>query len=270
MIAPRVLISASAGSGKTYKLVHHFLGVMYDGLLAPNRDRQPQVAERILTATFTRSAAGEIIDRILGVIANAMLDPKKRQELCTELGAADLGEKDCASLLRSLVTALHRLRVCTLDSFLVRSAQAFSTELGLPARWTILDDAADQSACLEAVDQILTEKSGNPADFAQMLDLIIMLNQQRLPLQVRDRLVTHLKGAEPALSAGPPEAWEAIAPDPDDLLGDADLAHFVANFSIAAEPFIPKTAKTNKPNGNWVNAIVNVAEAVHNRAWEKL
>ena len=53
--SPHQLILASAGTGKTYNLVVHFVGLLL-------RDVSP---EKILATTFTRKAAGEILDRVL-------------------------------------------------------------------------------------------------------------------------------------------------------------------------------------------------------------
>ncbi|MEI8196451.1 MAG: UvrD-helicase domain-containing protein, partial [Phycisphaerae bacterium] len=74
---PCILIAASAGSGKTYQLTRHFLRLLRQGVAAG----APDVAERILATTFTRAAAREITSRILQALAQAILDPAKRQEL---------------------------------------------------------------------------------------------------------------------------------------------------------------------------------------------
>ena len=187
MKSPRVLISASAGSGKTYQLVHHFLGILYDVLLQPAAQRSPAGHRRcrILAATFTRAAAGEIIDRILKRVAEAAARSQRAGRALGQqsLRAASSGEEECGKLLQALVASLHRLRVCTLDSFLIRSSQAFSTELGLPDNWTILDDAADKSVALEAIDQLLTEHAADPQRSDMMLGLLIRCAESTAAIQ---------------------------------------------------------------------------------------
>ena len=71
-----MLISASAGTGKTYQLSLRFLG-----LLALNGGNHP---ERLIAITFTRKAAGEFKDRILTDLAAGATD---------EAGAARLKER---------------------------------------------------------------------------------------------------------------------------------------------------------------------------------
>lgn len=61
-----ILISASAGTGKTYQLSLRFLA-----LLALNRGSHP---ERLIAVTFTRKAAGEFKDRILTDLAAGATD----------------------------------------------------------------------------------------------------------------------------------------------------------------------------------------------------
>ena len=50
-----VVIRASAGTGKTYQLSNRFIGLLAAGV----------PPEQILATTFTRKAAGEILDRVL-------------------------------------------------------------------------------------------------------------------------------------------------------------------------------------------------------------
>ena len=59
---PHKLFLASAGTGKTYKLAVQFVGLLMRGV-------EP---ERILATTFTRKAAGEILDRVLAHLVDAI------------------------------------------------------------------------------------------------------------------------------------------------------------------------------------------------------
>ncbi len=58
------VIRASAGSGKTHQLTNRKLGLLATGV-------DPDV---ILATTFTRKAAGEILDRVLERLAKAAGD----------------------------------------------------------------------------------------------------------------------------------------------------------------------------------------------------
>ena len=69
--APRELVLASAGSGKTYHLSSRIIMLLAAG--APT--------DEVLASTFTRKAAGEILERVLVRIAEGALDAGKAQEL---------------------------------------------------------------------------------------------------------------------------------------------------------------------------------------------
>src|SRR6185436_10773775 len=127
--ASRLLIRASAGTGKTFQLSNRYLALLRH---AP--------ADRILAVTFTRKAAGEILERILTRLADAVLDDKKRQDLSKFLGGKELTADECRALLASTVRQLHRVKVATLDSFFSRLATSMPLELGLSPNWSIADD----------------------------------------------------------------------------------------------------------------------------------
>ena len=76
MTSSHQLILASAGTGKTYRLTGRFLDILFD-------DVPP---ERILATTFTRKAAGEILDRVLKRLVEATEDAEQRAELSRQLG----------------------------------------------------------------------------------------------------------------------------------------------------------------------------------------
>ena len=67
---PHTVIRASAGSGKTFQLTNRYLGLLLDGV----------PPEKILAVTFTRKAAGEILDRILLRLAEAAANDAKLNE----------------------------------------------------------------------------------------------------------------------------------------------------------------------------------------------
>ena len=65
------MIRASAGTGKTFQLTNRFIRLLLYGA-AP---------ERIIALTFTRKAAGEFFEGILGKLAKASQDSSAAADL---------------------------------------------------------------------------------------------------------------------------------------------------------------------------------------------
>jgi ATP-dependent exoDNAse (exonuclease V) beta subunit len=170
------LVSASAGSGKTFKLVHAFVRELHRAVLAGDHS----VVDRVLAATFTRAAAGEMVDRILRRLAEAVCIPGERHKLCEELGCGDLSDGDCEQLLLAVLRRLHRFRIGTVDSFLVAAARAFAPELGLADGWAVLDEASEAELEVAAIDGMLRRLAvAPPEEFAATCDLLVAAGQDR-------------------------------------------------------------------------------------------
>ena len=137
---------ASAGTGKTWLLSGRFL----DLLLAGEEPR------RILATTFTRAAAGEILDRVLERLLEAAEDPEKRAELAagrTFGGTFEAGE--AVTLLARLTRELDRFQVRTLDSFFVHLGRLFALDLDLAPQWTIAVGPEESALEDEAIARLL-------------------------------------------------------------------------------------------------------------------
>ena len=97
---PSTLILASAGTGKTYALSSRYIDLLERGV-SPSR---------ILATTFTRQAAGEILDRVL----------------------LRLLEGRNVGAMRAMLQGIDRVRVSTLDSLFSQIAAGSATDVGLP------------------------------------------------------------------------------------------------------------------------------------------
>ena len=147
---PHTLIRASAGTGKTFQLSNRYLGLMQAGAMP----------DQILATTFTRKAAGEILDRVVVRLAEAALNEPARRELAKWLSSPSLSQDRCHQLLQVLIRQLHRLKICTLDSFFAQLAGSFSLELGLPP----------DSAHHRAIARQLLAKRGDRDDAQERLE----------------------------------------------------------------------------------------------------
>ena len=125
-----VAITASAGSGKTYQLARRFLMLMAHGV-AP---------ERIIALTFSRKAAGEIGDAVVGQLVRAASDAAAAAAAAKEIHRPGLTPSDFRAMLRALVDQLARLHIGTLDSFTVGVVRAFPLELGLGLGLELMDN----------------------------------------------------------------------------------------------------------------------------------
>ncbi len=160
---PRKLVIASAGSGKTYHLASCFIQLLAAGV--PHSE--------ILASTFTRRAAGEILERVLVRLAESAIDAEKARTLSQDTRNEVLGNSSaCRTLLARVLIDLHQMNVSTLDAFFIRVARSFSHELGLAPGWTISDDVAKDQLRTEAVQTVLAE-----SDTSEWTGLLRRLNK---------------------------------------------------------------------------------------------
>jgi ATP-dependent exoDNAse (exonuclease V) beta subunit len=181
-----IIIKASAGSGKTYKLSNRYIGILFSQA-AP---------ETILASTFTRKAAGEILARILTRLSDAALCNDKYAELSEALQKDHLPPCPDAGELQRITAQtarnLYKLRISTLDSLFNKIATAFTFELGLPPGWTILDEAGYERIIHEGVHQVLADSPKNDAK-----KLLSLLHQGREEQTVTKEIIELAKNYLP-------------------------------------------------------------------------
>ncbi|MBX3440379.1 MAG: UvrD-helicase domain-containing protein, partial [Planctomycetaceae bacterium] len=155
-----LMIRASAGSGKTFQLTNRYLRQLMEGT----------PAAEILATTFTRKAAGEILGRVLMRLSRAALSDDDAAQLAFELGGESYTPREFCDTLARTLRELHRLSVCTLDSFFARLATSFTLELGLPPGWEIVDEQDDQQLRAQAIADVLRDE--RTTDLVQLTSLL--------------------------------------------------------------------------------------------------
>lgn len=233
------VISASAGSGKTYRLTNRYLALLADGV----------PPTQLWATTFTRKAAGEILDRLLSRLTDAAASDEGAHGLATAMDRPAMTRSDCVRLLRTLLAEIHRLRIGTMDSLFQRMAGPFAMELGLPAGWSVADEADIQSERENALDGALSGDERRIEELARLYERLSPLQAQR---GVRDDLLEKVNRLYAAFLAVPAAGWQtAVGVKPgvpvDDIIARAagfDLQHKTANKELAKDI-------TRARNGQW-------------------
>jgi ATP-dependent helicase/nuclease subunit A len=70
----------------------------------------------------------------------------------------------CLDALQGLLAKLHRLKICTLDSYFSKLAGSFSLELGLPPGWRIIEELHDRRLRSESIETLLTDPQTSDLD----------------------------------------------------------------------------------------------------------
>ena len=244
---PRRLFLASAGTGKTYQLTNRFLALLARGV----------PPDRILATTFTRKAAGEILDRVLARLAAAAGGGKELATLNQEAGTdLPLGTEDARRLLRSAVLALDRFQVRTLDSYFIRLAKLFDLELGLPPDWRVVDELEDEEQRAEALMEVLER-----ADPGSLIELLRELQLGGAQRSVHDRSLKLLRQTYATLAESTAEAWRAVQPPP--LPDEQRIAEAVGFL----EEFAPPRTKAGAPNKLWATEIQRLQTDFDQQEW---
>ena len=118
------MIRASAGSGKTYRLVNRYIRLLLMG----------QAPERIIALTFTRKAAGEFFEGILKRLAESVVNEAQRKKLSRNIELPELTAADYRRALRKLLERMPQLALGTIDGFFHRVLGMFSLEYGFKRR----------------------------------------------------------------------------------------------------------------------------------------
>ncbi len=180
-----ILISASAGTGKTYQLSLRYLAI-----LALNGGKNP---ERLIAITFTRKAAGEFKDRILTDLAKGAssdaeaatlkdrlwnvikgtehtpgLSPNKPESWRDEVLTRDY----FVQMLKNLSQNLIRLNLCTIDSLFSQIASGNTYELGVSG-FSMISDTEETLAKKEALLSLYREASLDPEKIREFEDIFL-------------------------------------------------------------------------------------------------
>jgi ATP-dependent helicase/nuclease subunit A len=239
---PHTVIRASAGTGKTYQLAARFIGLLSAGA-------RP---DEILATTFTRKAAGEVLDRMLFWLAQAAADDGERARLVKATGDKSLTADKCRELLIATVRRLHMLRVGTLDSYFLQVATSFGHELGLPPGWSICDELIDALLRDEAIELVLSR--GRLSDLATLVHSLTKGAAARSVARLVSDTVSSLfelyRETEPA-------AWERIGVckglTPEEM-----------------EETLEAIAKFTLPEGQWCKTRDKDLEKARLGEWERL
>ncbi|MCB9914550.1 MAG: UvrD-helicase domain-containing protein [Planctomycetes bacterium] len=237
---------ASAGTGKTFRLTNRFLALLFAGA-------EP---ERILATTFTRKAAGEILDRVLERLVEAVESDDGLAALRSALGDDALDEVRCRGLLARLTRALDTFQVRTLDAFFVHLVRLFALDLDLPPDWSIADEHEGEALRAGAIQDVLAE--GDPAE---LLALLRDLQRGGGKRAVQAALLDHAARLRPIALEASAGAWEAVAAPARD---EAALERAVQALRAAELP----RNKKEEPDGRYVKALAKLLGAVEAGHWD--
>ncbi|HWB20699.1 MAG TPA: UvrD-helicase domain-containing protein [Phycisphaerales bacterium] len=256
--SPHGLVMASAGTGKTFQLTSRYLLHALRESAAEHAGERADVAS-ILATTFTRKAAGEILERILDRLSLAAMDAAKLAELRQQLGIP-LTALQCQTLLASLLRNLDRVSIETIDAFFMRVAKLFALELGITPNWRIAEPQEDDDLREEALDALLEE-----GDRAELLAQLESLAGGNLNRSVRQAVLNAVGSVYQnyLLADCREEVWAIIGPR-NTLLTKQQLDSALHGLTGIALP----TTKKGEPNKNWQKAHVNAVLAAGEGDWE--
>lgn len=158
--APVSVFSASAGAGKTYRLVAEYIATALSDV------NNPRIFAKILALTFTNKAANEMKRRVLETLKE--FSENEDLGLAADIGKTIkqiIGISEPELVFRSRIVLKEMLHdygsiaIGTLDQFTHRLVRTFAIELGLPGKF---DVEIDQGLLLDlAVNRLLQDIGKN-------------------------------------------------------------------------------------------------------------
>ena len=124
-----LVVTASAGSGKTRVMTERFINLVI---------KNKTSADRILCVTFTKLAAEELKTRLSKALRNAMLSAEESEAL----------------RLRSEIEKLPSASISTVDSFCNTIVKKYFYAVGVDPQFTIIDEKSSAKLKKVAMDEL--------------------------------------------------------------------------------------------------------------------
>ncbi|MDB4614498.1 UvrD-helicase domain-containing protein, partial [bacterium] len=106
--------------------------------------------------------------------------------------------------LVEITQSLHRIRVSTLDAFFVKLAGNFAQELGLPAGWSIVDEADEKMIKQRAVERMLQR------DSKSLLRILNLMQKGETKRSVSNRVLTTVSDLYQQYRISDEPAWNSF------------------------------------------------------------
>ncbi len=169
---------ASAGTGKTEQLALRFISLL--DFSSP---------DSTLAVTFTRNAAGEILERIIKRLINAYYFNDEKKKLEEELQLSTPLEQEKLKLWISvIIDKLPRLSISTLDSFFYQIIACYPLELGLNSAPDIAQGYVDKKLKNKVIKQLFAQAKNVPEFLTSLKDIIAGLTENKESGKITDRI----------------------------------------------------------------------------------
>jgi ATP-dependent helicase/nuclease subunit A len=224
-----IVVSASAGSGKTYTLAHRFVQFLLSPHIAGNGLRN------ILAITFTNLAAKEMRQRILNVLKQIALGREsaiKEMQALVSLSRQEMEER-AASLVDQILTRYGDFQVRTIDSFMVGVFKTTALDFGFTPD---LEIAMSTDNLIDEAFERLSRRA--VADRRQL----------RLLEQVVDRVVVNRAGSKSFL-------WDPFA----NIIGEVKGVYQL----LSAQPHDPLLEEYDAELSALKGKLAAVADSLH-------
>ncbi len=167
------IVSASAGSGKTYTLTHRYVQFLLSDRISNNGLRN------ILAITFTNLAAKEMRQRVLGYLKALALGRENELGEMSQLVSLDTTaiRNRSAALVDEIIAHYSDFQVKTIDSFMVSVFKASALDVGFNPDVEIL--LTNDTLIGEAFARYSRELTAYPGRTALLDDLLNLLSQTR-------------------------------------------------------------------------------------------
>jgi ATP-dependent helicase/nuclease subunit A len=216
---PHRVIAASAGSGKTFQLAHRMIRLLADGV----------PPDRIAALTFSRKAAGEIFESVIDYVRRAAASEREAEAAAARIERPGTRPADFLHILRRRIDHMPRLRIGTLDSFIVGIVRAFPAELGVPADVRVTDEhgpGADdlmRNVLARLLNPSLVDRR-TQRDFFESFKLATFGHEEKRLETALIRFVEEYRGVyrllpNPDLWGAPEAVWPRGCPWPRDARG---------------------------------------------------
>ena len=261
------LISASAGTGKTYKLASRFISLLALGY----------PPERLIALTFTRNAAGEFKSNILKALAKGASSPEDAEALTKRIVATlngdqegdvplcpygadiarlELGQAKYRELLRELIRKLARLNLSTLDSFFSKLVGTNCLKLGYPSVEQ-LDEAMEEKARKAALNALLLHTTDDNEDGLIELFRDVSGEAKNAFITLEENIYSYLD-AYKQTESNADLVWGAL--EPFDFNNESALSLTKAGYSLPVSEVKDELARILKEREERIADLLNAIE----------